>query len=339
MRVKATVLGAGSWGTALAFQLARRDHDVVLWDRNASRCAHINTHHVNPRYLRSVELPPSLYAEPDLPTAVAHAELLVVVVPSHALREVMLAALPHIRPGTAICCATKGIEEHTLLTMDGVLEDILSEEQYGHVSVLSGPSFALELAKGLPTAVAIAGPDPSCLLACDAFHGNSLRTYHTDDKVGLCIGGSFKNIMAIACGVADGVGLGVNARAALITRGLAEMTRVAVAAGANPLTMMGLGGVGDLVLTCTGNLSRNRRVGLALGAGKTLDVILEELGEVAEGVTTARSAVGLGKQLGIELPITEQVHALLYEGKPALQGMVELLGRERRAERDDSKTP
>jgi len=186
----------------------------------------------------------------------------------------------------------------------------------------------------MPTAVAIAGPDDAAHIAADAFHGDAFRAYHTQDIVGTCIGGSLKNVMAIACGVSDGIGLGANARAAIITRGLAEITRLAVAMGADPLTMMGLAGMGDLVLTCTGDLSRNRRVGLALGSGRTLDDILTELGEVAEGVITARSARNLGHKIGVELPITEQVYALLYQGKPAPIAMVELLGRARTSERD-----
>jgi glycerol-3-phosphate dehydrogenase (NAD(P)+) len=207
------------------------------------------------------------------------------------------------------------------------------------VCVLSGPSFAADVARGLPTAVVIAGADRPAHVAAEAFHGDAFRAYHTEDVVGACIGGSLKNVMAIACGVADGIGLGSNARAAIITRGLAEITRLAVAMGANPLTMMGLAGMGDLVLTCTGDLSRNRRVGLALGAGRSLDEILVELGEVAEGVLTTRSARALGRKVGVELPITEQVHALLFDGKPAAIAIVELLNRERKPERDPTHRP
>jgi glycerol-3-phosphate dehydrogenase (NAD(P)+) len=216
--------------------------------------------------------------------------------------------------------------------MDQVCAEAL--DAAGRVSLLYGPSFALEVARGLPTAVVVAGPDEASRVAAEAFHGDLFRTYHTDDTVGVCVGGSLKNVMAIACGVSDGLGLGNNARAAIITRGLAEITRVAVAMGANPLTLMGLAGIGDLVLTCTGNLSRNRRVGLALGQGRTLAQVLEEIGEVAEGVTTASSAYKLAARLGVEVPITAQVHAMLYEDKPAVQGLMELVGRPRRAERD-----
>ena len=331
---RCAVLGAGSWGTALAVHLARTGHDVTLWDRHPDRCAVMNDTRRNPRYLKSVRLPEGLVASSDLAGALSGASLVVPVVPSHALREVMEAARDHIDPGAVICSATKGIEDGTLLTVHEVLLDVMGASRADRICLLYGPSFALELAQGLPTAVVVAGTDAPATMAAEAFHGGSLRAYHTEDVAGVCIGGSLKNVMAIACGVADGLGLGLNARAAIITRGLAEITRLAVAAGANPLTMMGLAGMGDLVLTCTGNLSRNRRVGLALGEGRSLDDILQELGEVAEGVLTARSARALGHRLGIEMPITEQVYALLYEGKPVGEALRDLLARERRAERD-----
>ncbi len=330
--MRCTVLGAGSWGTALAVQLARQGHETWLWDRNPDRCAVINDEHRNPRYLKTIELPENLSAHSDLHEAAARAELLVPVLPSHALREVMARAVDQVPEDAHIACATKGIEDGTLKTMHEVMVELTGRPE--RISMLYGPSFALEVAKGLPTAVVAAGPDATARVAADAFHGPQFRCYHTEDTVGACIGGSLKNVMAIACGVSDGVGLGSNARAGIITRGLAEISRLAVAKGANPLTLAGLAGMGDLVLTCTGNLSRNRRVGLALGEGRTLDDILEELGEVAEGVITAKTARALAKQLDVEMPITEQIYDLLYEGKPAKQALVELMGRERRAERD-----
>lgn len=329
--MRATVLGGGSWGTALAVQLARVGHDTILWDRNVERCQHLNDHHKNPRYLKDVLLPNELKAVSDLAEATRHAEILVPVVPSHALRSVLTAAAPSVRGRPLVCCATKGIEDDTLATMWDVCAYELGESR---LSLLYGPSFALEVAQGLPTAVVVAGHDDGAHQAAEAFHGDLFRAYSTEDVVGVCVGGSLKNVMAIACGVSDGLGLGSNARAALITRGLAEITRLAVAMGANPLTLMGLAGMGDLVLTCTGNLSRNRRLGLGLGAGRTMTDILTELGEVAEGVTTASSAHKLALKLGVEMPITHQVHAMLYEGKPAVQGLMELMGRQRRAERD-----
>jgi len=332
--MRATVLGGGSWGTALATQLTRVGHDTVLWDRNPDRCEHINAHHSNPRYLKGEPLPEALRATADLAEAAGRAELLVPVVPSHALRSVLERAASDVSSDALVCCATKGIENDSLDTMFDVCTESLGTPE--RVSMIYGPSFAIEVTRGLPTAVVVAGPGAAAHEMAEAFHGNMFRAYHTEDVVGVCVGGSLKNVMAIACGVSDGVGLGSNARAGLITRGLAEITRVAVAMGAHPLTMAGLAGMGDLVLTCTGNLSRNRRVGLALGEGRTLQQILDELGEVAEGVTTAQSAHALSDKLGVEMPITDQIYAMLYEDKPVQQALMDLMGRERRAERDEA---
>lgn len=333
MTGQVAVLGGGSWGTALAVQLARVGHRVSLWDRNPERCNAINLEHRNPRYLKDIDLPMNLVAEPDIAKAVERATLLVPVVPSHAFRSVMEAAAPHLRDDVEVCCATKGIEVDTLDPMPVVLTEVLDESLHGGITMLSGPSFAAELARGLPTTFVIAGPNAPAERAAEAFHGGHTRVYHTDDVMGVAVGGALKNVMAIACGMSDGLGLGLNARAALITRGLDEITRVAVAMGGQPITMMGLAGMGDLVLTCTGNLSRNRRVGLALGQGRTLDDILEELGEVAEGVITSKSAHQLASKLDIELPISEQVYAILHEGKPARDGFFDLMRRERKHER------
>jgi glycerol-3-phosphate dehydrogenase (NAD(P)+) len=241
---------------------------------------------------------------------------------------------PYIEPESVLACATKGIEEKSLMTMHQVMEDVLSPAHHGNLTVLYGPSFALEVANNLPTAVVCAGEERPAEIAAHAFHSGHFRAYHTDDLIGVCVGGSLKNVMAIACGVSDGVGLGSNARAALITRGLAEITRLAVRLGANPLTMMGLAGMGDLVLTCTGNLSRNRRVGLALGEGRSLDDILQELGEVAEGVLTAKSAWQLSQREDIDMPITQQIYEMLYADKPVRAALQDLMSRGRRQERD-----
>ncbi|MBN2800917.1 MAG: NAD(P)-dependent glycerol-3-phosphate dehydrogenase [Deltaproteobacteria bacterium] len=337
MSTRVTVLGGGSWGTALAAQLSRQGHEVVLWDRHVDRCAHLNQHHRNPRYLRGEPLPVALRAESELAAAVRGAELLVPVVPSHALRQVLASAAPYLRPEVLICVATKGVEEGTLRWSTQVAAEVLPERYHSLITVLSGPSFALELVRAHPTAVAIAGPSPAAEEVARAFHGGALRTYHTRDTVGVCLGGSLKNVMAIACGISDGLGLGTNARAALITRGLAEITRLAVACGGDPLTMMGLAGMGDLVLTTTGDLSRNRRVGLALGQGRSLEDILAELGEVAEGVVTTRSARDLARREGVEMPITEEMYAILYQGRPADEALRRLLAREQRAERDGDR--
>jgi glycerol-3-phosphate dehydrogenase (NAD(P)+) len=325
-----TVLGAGSFGTALAVQLARRGHTVRLWDRNASRCASMNQDRRNPRYLKDIELPEGLVATPDLAAACRGSEMVVVSVPSHAVRDVVSAARDHIAVGTQICCASKGIEAGSLDTMHEVLSEVLGLAHQPQVTILSGPTFALELAQGMPTTIVAAGEDPATHAVAEAFHGGGLRVYHTHDVIGVCLGGALKNVVAIACGISDGLGIGLNARAGIITRGLAEIRRLAETLGAEPITMMGLAGMGDLVLTCTGNLSRNRRVGLALGEGRTLQDILDELGEVAEGVKTARTAHELARLHDVEMPITEQVHQVIYEGQSARDALAELMGRARK---------
>jgi glycerol-3-phosphate dehydrogenase (NAD(P)+) len=317
----------------MAMQLARCGHDVAMWDRNPERAAHMVEHRRNPRVLTDYDFPDGLNATNDLAAALQGAELVVAVVPSQVMRQVMTQAAPHLGADAVICVACKGIERGSLMTMDEVLREILPARFHPNVCALSGPSFAKEVAEDLPTAVVVAAHSHALSdRVSAAFHGSNFRCYHSDDLVGVEVGGAIKNVMAIACGMSDGMGLGLNARAAIITRGLAEITRIAVAKGANPLTMAGLAGMGDLVLTCTGNLSRNRRVGLALGQGRTLESILDELGEVAEGVITAQTAVQLGEQLDIELPISEQVHAILHLGRDPRTAMASLLGRERKAE-------
>lgn len=329
------VLGAGSWGTALAMQLCRSGDDVWQWDRRPERAAAHQAARQNLRYLPGIDYPENLTVSSDLAAVLADATFVVEAIPSQSVRRVMTDALPHIRPDAVVCCASKGIEQSTLFTMDEVLEQVLPAEMHRRSTFLAGPSFAKEVALGMPTAVVVASRDTlSARAVADAFHGGPFRVYHTDDIVGAELGGALKNIIAIATGVADGVGSGLNARAALITRGLAEITRLAVHRGGNPLTLAGLAGMGDLVLTATGDLSRNRRVGLGLGRGKTLEAVLEELGQVAEGVVTTKSARELAAREGVEMPICEQVYQLLYEGKSAADGLRDLLARDRRAERE-----
>ncbi|MCB9741972.1 MAG: NAD(P)-dependent glycerol-3-phosphate dehydrogenase [Alphaproteobacteria bacterium] len=334
--MRCAVVGAGSFGTALGMQLGRCGHEVRVWDRRADRAAAHEAARENSRYLPGFPFPDTMHVTADLAEAVAGATLVVAVVPSQSMREVMAEAGPHMDPNAIVCSAAKGVEEGTLATMDEVLQEALPPQLRDRVCAISGPSFAKEVAQDMPTAVVVAGRDEIAThRVAGAFHGSAFRVYHSTDLVGVEVGGAIKNVMAIACGVADGMGMGLNARAAIITRGLAEITRLAMAKGAQPMTLAGLAGMGDLVLTCTGDLSRNRRVGLALGQGRTLDEILEELGQVAEGVRTTRSARELGGRLGVELPITEQVYKIIYEQKPAQEALADLLGRRRKAELED----
>ncbi|WP_437925850.1 NAD(P)H-dependent glycerol-3-phosphate dehydrogenase [Sorangium sp. So ce291] len=322
------VIGAGAWGTALAKLLADKGNPTALWAHQGELAERIGRERQNHRYLPGVELPESLRATSDLEDALRGAELVVVVVPSHALREVVREAGRHIPRDALVCSATKGIENDSLMLMSEVLVDELGRAAEPRLSYLSGPSFAREVAAGQPTTVVVAGRSErethavQRLLATDRF-----RVYWSDDVVGVEVGGALKNVVAIAAGIGDGLGLGHNARAGLITRGLAEMARMAAAKGANLLTLAGLSGMGDLVLTCTGELSRNRTVGLEMGRGRKLDEILAGLGHVAEGVKTAKSAYELANKLGVSAPISVEVYRMLYEGKPPQQAVVDLMTR------------
>lgn len=333
--MECAVVGAGSFGTCLAMQLGRLGHEVSLWDHREDRAVETQRTRHNAQYLPEITLPDTVLVTHDMERALAGKRLVVAVVPSQSMREVFTQAASLLDEHAIVCSAAKGVENKTYDTMSEVLAEVLPESLHDRICALSGPSFAAEVARDMPTAVVVAGRDEiSTHRVASAFHGSKFRVYHSDDLIGVEIGGALKNVMAIACGISDGMGLGLNARAGIITRGLAEITRVGVARGANPLTFAGLAGMGDLVLTCTGDLSRNRRVGLALGKGKTLQQILDELGQVAEGVKTARSAFNLGGRLDVELPITEQIYKILYENKPAPEAMMDLLARRRKAERD-----
>ena len=322
------VLGAGAWGTALAKVLADKQNPTFLWSHTAAVANTINEKRVNERYLPSAQLPPSLRATSDLEEALRHADLVVVVVPSHALRGVVADARRYIPTNALICSASKGIENDSLMLMSEVLVDELGKEAEHRLTYLSGPSFAKEVAAGQPTAVTVAGTSAKETAKVQhAFASERLRVYSADDVVGVEIGGALKNVIAIAAGALDGLGFGHNARAGVITRGLAEIARVAMAKGGSPLTLAGLSGMGDLILTCTGDLSRNRTVGFELGRGRTLDDILAKLGHVAEGGKTAKSAYDLGRKLGVEMPITTEVYKVLYEDKPAFQAVVDVMNR------------
>lgn len=331
--MRACVIGSGSFGTALSNTLAINAREVWVWGREADVVEAINTRHENPTYLPGIPLARTVRATGDLAEALRGAELVVVAVPSHAVREVMNHAKAHLPRHVPILSVAKGIENDTLLTPTEVLEDCLPEDFHPYIAVLSGPSFAKELAQRLPTVVTIASHWDKVALRCQAaFQNEYFRAYTSQDTVGVQYGGALKNVIAIAAGISDGLGMGHNARSALITRGLAEISRMAVHKGGNPLTLMGLSGMGDLVLTCTGELSRNRTVGLALGKGRPLAEVLGDMHQVAEGVKTAKSARDLSERTGVELPICQQVYRIAYEGKSAKQAVVELMTRTPRPE-------
>lgn len=325
------VLGSGSWGTALAKHLADVGHEVRLWSRRREQAEAIQTTRENKQYLPGVPLPANLTSTSEVGEALAGAELVLSVIPVQETRASWSTAKQHLGSGVPIFCASKGIENRTLSLMSDVLGDVVPGHPLGFIA---GPSFAKEVAKHLPTAIVVCSKDDA--VAKDAQRAMSsdwMRAYVSHDVCGVELGGALKNVIAIACGCADGLGFGHNTRAALITRGLAEITRMAVRLGADPLTLMGLAGMGDLVLTCTGDLSRNRRVGLGLGQGKALPEILKEMGQVAEGVETARAAADLAQREGVEMPIATEVFRMLYEGKPAKEVVLSLMRRDLKHEK------
>jgi glycerol-3-phosphate dehydrogenase (NAD(P)+) len=325
------VLGGGAWGTVLAALAARHGHDVALWEVDPMAAAALARDRVNARCVRGFRLPTAVAVTTDLAEAVRGRELVVMAVPSDAVRATLEAARAGLAPGVVVACASKGLEPETRLTMADVIADAVPGAR---VVLLSGPTFAEEVAHGLPTAVVAAAVDEGARDAVQGcFGGERFRIYTSDDVTGVAVGGALKNVIAIAVGCCDGFGLGHNARAALITRGLAEMGRLAVRMGAHPLTVSGLAGLGDLVLTCTGELSRNRQVGLALARGEALPDILTKLGHVAEGIGTARTARALADELGVEMPITRAVAGVLHDGQPARDAVTLLLSRDVRPER------
>jgi glycerol-3-phosphate dehydrogenase (NAD(P)+) len=331
--MRATVIGSGSFGTALANVLATNCTEVRMWAREPELVQAINTRHENSTYLPGIPLAANVCASHSLEEALVGADLVVAATPSHATREVMGRALPFLPQGVPIITVAKGIENETLLTMTEVLEDCLPDAYHPYIAVLSGPSFAKELAQRLPTVVTIASHWDKVAQRCQkAFQTETFRSYTSSDVVGVQYGGALKNVIAIAAGIADGIGMGHNARSALITRGLAEIARIAVSRGANPLTLSGLSGMGDLVLTCTGELSRNRKVGMELGRGRPLAEVLGDMNQVAEGVKTAKSARDLSVRTGVELPICNQVYAIAYEGKSPRAAVVELMTRQPKSE-------
>lgn len=335
MPVRVAVLGAGSFGSCLAILCADRGHDVTLWSRDPALVDELARERRNPRYLKEIEFPASIRPTADLAEALAGAEMVIVAVPSHAVRDVMARAAPDLPEEALIVSTVKGIELDTGKTMDAVLEEVLPPVHHPRLTVLSGPSFAHEVARRKPTVLTVACREEAYAIAVQSHLSCPwFRCYSDTDVIGVEIGGALKNVIAIAVGISDGLEMGANARAATMTRGLAEITRLGVRLGANPLTFLGLAGMGDLVLTCTGDLSRNRRVGLALGAGRSLDDILAELGEVAEGVRTTYAACQLAERVGVELPIAEAVRAALDGKVDPREGAMALLTRQLRGEKD-----
>jgi glycerol-3-phosphate dehydrogenase (NAD(P)+) len=328
------VIGAGAWGTALAKHLAEKGLTVRLWAYEADVAQAINTKHENPMFLPGVTLPRTLVATSSIADAVEGCHGLLFVVPSHVTRPVLQTLAPYLSKPIPLISATKGIEEETAQLMTQVMDDVLPPPMRPMIMALSGPSFATELSAGKPTALCLAGREQALVqrfqqtLMTPAF-----RLYADTDLIGVQLGGALKNVMALAAGVVDGLELGLNARAALITRGLAEIVRLGTAMGADPRTFYGLSGIGDLVLTCTGTLSRNHTVGIRLGKGEPLDHIVRGMRAVAEGVRTARAALDLARRHGIDMPITQEINAVLFDQKPCRKAVSDLMERDAKPEK------
>ncbi|HEX5083215.1 MAG TPA: NAD(P)H-dependent glycerol-3-phosphate dehydrogenase [Blastocatellia bacterium] len=328
------IIGAGGWGTALALVAARAGNSVRLWANSAEVAALLRSERENKIYLPGFHLPDSVTPAGDIAEALDGAEIVLTATPSHVCRDIYMRIIDHARPRMIFVNASKGIEVASGMRMEEVVRDVLKDRFEPRYVALSGPSFAIEVARDEPCAIVAASRSPEWAeIAQDTFSTGRFRVYTNSDVVGVEIGGAIKNVMAIATGAVNGLGLGYNSAAALVTRGLAEMTRLAVRLGGKAETMAGLAGMGDLVLTCFGALSRNRHVGYELGRGRKLEEIIGEMREVAEGVKTARSAHELAARLGVEMPITEGVYQMLYEGKSPRQLMVELMERPLKSER------
>ena len=330
---KIAVLGAGAWGTALAMQISQL-HQVSLWARNSGHVSGMRKARANPLYLGDFKFNDNLQVEDDLAAAIDGADMILSVVPTAGFRSI-LKDIKALKSNQPLVWAHKGLEpESAKLPHEVAIEELGQESLNGqHWGALSGPSFAAELVRGLPTAMTLAANNADfALAAANLIHGNNCRVYTSKDVVGVSVGGAVKNVMAIAAGISDGMGVGNNARAAMITRGLAEITRFGVALGAKTETFMGLAGAGDLILTCTGQYSRNREVGLQLASGKSLQDILQGLGHVAEGVNTAREVMRRANSMGIDMPITFEVNQALTHGKSARDAVMDLLGRGQKAE-------
>lgn len=331
-KFRIAVLGAGSYGTALAFCFARNGHDVIMWGRDEQQMQQMAQSRENQKYLPGATFPDSLQVTSDLGYAVKNADYHLVVVPSHVFSNVLQQIKPMLPKDAKVSWATKGLDPETGDLLQTVAKNILGEQTT--LAVISGPTFAKEMVKGMPTAISIASEDEefaddiSQLLHCE----KRFRVYTNSDFIGVQLGGAVKNVIAIGAGMCDGIGFGANARTALITRGLAEMMRLATALGADPKSLMGMAGLGDLVLTCTDNQSRNRRFGMALGEGKEVEQAIADIGQVVEGFRNTKEVFMLAERTGVEMPITEQIYQVLYLGKPADKGAAALLARSPKSE-------
>lgn len=330
--ISMTVIGAGSYGTSLAISLSRNGANVILWGHDPEHMATLEADRENRAFLPGIEFPPSLIVESDLQKAVQASRDLLVVVPSHVFGHVLNSLQPYLRADSRICWATKGLEPETGRLLKDVAFDALGENY--SLAVLSGPTFAKELAAGMPTAISVASPDAQFVADLqEKIHcSKTFRVYANSDFTGMQLGGAVKNVIAIGAGMSDGIGFGANARTALITRGLAEMCRLGAALGAQPETFMGMAGLGDLVLTCTDNQSRNRRFGLALGQGKDVDTAQQEIGQVVEGYRNTKEVWMLAQRMGVEMPIVDQIYQVLYQGKDARLAAQDLLARDKKSE-------
>lgn len=335
MKKIVTVCGAGSWGTALAIVLADNGYQVSLWTHRKEQADEINKNHTNEKYLQ-VQLPKNIIAFNDIGEAVKNTEAIIIVVPTKAIREVMKKLNPYIHNDLPLIHATKGIEPNSLKRVSEMIAEELTNYDYENITVLSGPSHAEEVAKRQPTSVTVSAINKQrAKIAQNLFFNAAFRVYTSSDIVGIELGGALKNIIALGAGISDGLGFGDNAKAALITRGLAEITRLGTTLGANPLTFLGLPGVGDLIVTCTSVHSRNWRAGHLLGKGESLDEILEKMGMVVEGIRTTEAAYQFAKKQKIEMPITEAIYNIIFHNQSTDQAVEQLMTRDRRSELDD----
>lgn len=327
-----SILGSGSYGTALAISFSRNGSPVHLWSHNAAHIEQMQQERQNNRFLAGIDFPEKLHLESDLAKTIQASQDILIVVPSHAFNETLLAIKPYLQPHHRLVWATKGLERNSGRLLQNVVEEILGTTY--PLAVLSGPTFAKELAQGLPTAITLASADQQFAqqLQQRIHCSKNFRVYLNHDMVGVQLGGAIKNVIAIGAGISDGMGFGANARTALITRGIAEISRLGVTMGANPTTFMGMSGLGDLVLTCTDNQSRNRRFGLMLGQGASAQAAMDEIGQIVEGFYNTKEAYLLAQRQSVEMPISEQIYQMLFCGKSAQEVVLTLLGREQKGE-------